>query len=354
MNTQPSVEPIIEPDLPIVDAHHHLWLVAEPALAALEQDASTYAQLCVPTFRRSARYLLEEYLADIKTGHNIRATVYVEAHAMYPVKGVQAMKPVGEVEFANGTAAMAASGLFGDVAVCAGIIGNADLLLGDAVQEVLLAELRAGGSRFRGIRTILMYDEDTNVLTHGFGNTPHIALDKRFREGFKHLEPLGLSFEAWMLEPQLPELLDLARSFPGTRIVVNHTGGPVGLGRFTGRLAERFPIWRESIQALARCPNVLMKLGGLGQPNTGFRTTCAKPRASSSELAAEWRPYIETCIEVFGEDRCMFESNFPPDSGTANYPVLWNAFKRCVSGASSQAKAALFSGTATRVYRLDL
>jgi predicted TIM-barrel fold metal-dependent hydrolase len=234
-------EPIIEPDLPIIDAHHHLWLVEEPALAALEQDPSTYAQLCIPTFRRNARYLLEDYLADIKTGHNIRATVYIEAHAMYRASAEPAMKPVGEVEFANGTAAMAASGVFGDVKVCAGIIGKADLLLGDAVKPVLEAEMRAGGDRFRGVRTILMYDEDTNVLTHSFGNTPHVALDATFRAGFRHLAPLGLSFEAWMLEPQLPDLIDLARSFPETQIVVNHTGGPVGLGRFTGRLQERSP-----------------------------------------------------------------------------------------------------------------
>jgi predicted TIM-barrel fold metal-dependent hydrolase len=152
----------------------------------------------------------------------------------------------------------------------------------------------------------------------------------------------------------LPELIELVQAFPGTKVICCHTGGPVGLGRFKGTHAERFPIWRESIRTLAKSPNVYMKLGGLGMPSTGFKTSCNATPPRSEALAQEWKPYIETCIEAFGAERCMFESNFPPDKGTAGYATTWNAFKRTVSGASAPEKAALFGGTAKRVYNLDV
>jgi predicted TIM-barrel fold metal-dependent hydrolase len=274
---------------------------------------------------------------------------------MYRTRGPESMQPVGEVEFANGMAAMAASGLFGDVAMCAGIVGCVDLRLGDAAKEVLQAHVQAGGGRYRGIRAkAVVYDSDASVLGPNIGGVPHLLLDREFRAGFKHLEPLGLSYDAWQLEYQLAELLDLARTFPYTQIVVNHVGGLFGIGRYSGRTEERFAQWLENIKALSQCANVTMKLGGLGMPTCGFRSSTASIPPSSAELAREWRPYIETCIEAFGADRCMFESNYPVDAATTSYRVLWNAFKRIVSGASSQEKAALFSATATRVYRLDL
>lgn len=350
-----TIEPIIEPALPIVDPHHHLWFRPEAFLAALEQEESLMARTLMPTFRRHARYLFDEFLADLKSGHNVRATVYVEVHSMYRTRGPESMQPVGEVEFANGMAAMAASGLFGDVAMCAGIVGSVDLRLGDAAKDVLLAHVQAGGGRYRGIRAkAVVYDSDPNVLGPNLGGVPHLLLDREFRSGFKHLEPLGLSYDAWQLEYQLGELLDLARAFPYTQIIVNHVGGLFGIGRYSGRTEERFTQWRENIKALSRCANVTIKLGGLGMPTCGLRTSTASTPPGSAELAREWRPYIETCIEAFGAHRCMFESNYPVDAATTSYRVLWNAFKRIVSGASPQEKTALFSGTATRVYRLDL
>jgi predicted TIM-barrel fold metal-dependent hydrolase len=178
--------------------------------------------------------------------------------------------------------------------------------------------------------------------------------DRRFREGFGCLAPLGLSFDAWLYHPQLPELADLARAFPGTTIVVNHVGGPIRVGPYAGRRDEAFAEWAASVADLARCPNVAMKIGGLGMRLLGFafRDRAAPP--GSAELAELWRPYVERCIESFGAERCMFESNFPVDKAYYGYRACWNAFKRLAAGASDDEKHALFAGTATRTYRLGV
>jgi predicted TIM-barrel fold metal-dependent hydrolase len=262
------------------------------------------------------------------------------------------MQSVGEVEFANGVAAMAASGLFGGVAMCAGIIGSVDLRLGDAAQDVLSAHMQAGGRRYRGIRAASVVYDDNPAVLGNFGGVPHLMLDAGFRAGFKHLEPLGLVYDAWQLEYQLAELIDLARAFPDTQIVVNHAGGLFGVGPHSDRVHERFAQWRANLTALASCENVAMKVGGLGMPTCGFRAAVSTVSPTSAVLADEWRPYIETCIAAFGAERCMFESNYPVDAATANYGVIWNAFKRVVKDASVTEKNALFSGTARRIYRL--
>lgn len=353
MTSQIPAEPIIEPDLPIIDAHHHLWLLPEAALAGMENQDSVGARALAPIFRRHSRYLFDEFMADLKSGHNIGASVFVDCHAMYRATGPEAMKSVGEVEFVNGVAAMAASGIFGDVKVCAGIVGGVDLRLGDAVEEVLAAHVQAGGNRYRGVRSPIVYDEDSTILGAGVG-VGHLLLDATFRAGFKWLHRFGLSFDAWLFEPQLPELIDLARAFPETQIILNHVGTPVGVGQYAGQRESRFPLWREHIRTLSRCANVTVKLGGLGIPFGGFKSYGSTPPAISLQLAEEWKPYIETCIETFGADRCMFESNFPVDSAACTYPVLWNAFKRLAATASSDEKTALFSGTAKHIYRLDI
>jgi L-fuconolactonase len=347
-------EPIIDADLPIVDPHHHLWFRPAPVIQALERDTGLMMRSLMPAFRRHARYLLDEYLADLRSGHNVRATVYVEVHSMYRTVGPESMRSVGEVEFANGMAAMAASGAFGDIAVCAGIVGSVDLRLGDAAQDVMLAHIQAGGGRYRGIRTgAVVFDPDPETLGQSSQRVPHVMLDQKFREGFRHLEPLGLSYDAWQLEYQLNELIDLAQAFPRTQIIVNHVGGLFGLGSHDGKTQQRFAQWRENIAALARCPNVAMKLGGLGMPTCALHSSFSKEPPTSVELARDWAPYIESCIDAFGVERCMFESNYPVDAATTSYAVLWNAFKRIVSGASAHEKAALFSETARRIYRLD-
>jgi L-fuconolactonase len=325
------VEPIIEPDLPIVDPHHHLW---------------DY---------RGFRYLFQDLLADTSGGHNIRATVFLQCRAMYRAGTDEAMAPIGETEFVNGAAAMSASGNYGPTRLCAGIVGFADLTLGAAVDRVLEAHRRAAGDRFKGIRNSSVWDEDESVKTVP-GNIPRgLLLDDKFREGFARLGPLGLSFDAWLFHRQIPDLTDLARAFPGTAIVLNHIGGPIGMNAYAGKRDEVFRQWRDNISALAKVPNVYCKLGGMGMAVMGFGFDDYdkhKTPVSSETLAAAWKPYIEHCIAAFGVERCMFESNFPVDKRTCSYPVLWNALKRLAAGCSPAEKTALFSATARKVYRL--
>jgi L-fuconolactonase len=341
-------EAILEPELPIVDPHHHLWDRSMfPPATGVEHPFTT-------AIKPAQRYLLDELLADTGSGHNVVATVFLECRAFYRADGPAEMRCVGETEFVNGVAAMSASGLYGDTRACAGIVGNADLTLGDAVAPVLEAHVRVGGGRFRGIRNSASWDADTEVLGPLNRMQPGHYLRDDFRAGFRRLAPMGLSFDAWMLEPQLPDLTDLARAFPDTAIVLDHVGTPIGRGGYAGKLEERFPIWRDNIRELAKSPNVVVKLGGLAMAFCNFPSFLAEPRVPSEQLAKEWGPYIETCIEAFGPERCMFESNFPVDMGSCTYAVLWNAFKRLASGASADEKTALFSGTAKRVYRLEI
>ncbi len=344
-------EPILEPELPIIDPHHHLWDRTAPSAPQIPLPDHPFSKVIA----KVPRYLLGEFLADLNSGHNIRATVYLECGSMYRANVPDVLKCVGETEFVNGVAAMCASGLYGDVRACAGIVGHANLRLGDAVEDVLRAHIHAGNGRFRGIRYSASYDADPNVLgLMANRHPPGLYRDTQFREGFKWLHKLGLSFDAWLLEPQLPDLIDLARAFPDTQIVLDHVGTPLGMASYAGKLEERFGIWKENIAALAKSQNVTVKLGGLAMPFAGFPSFLSKPPASSEQLAKEWKPYIEACIDAFGVDRCMFESNFPVDSGSCTYAVLWNALKRLAQGYSATEKTALFSGTAARVYRLAL
>jgi predicted TIM-barrel fold metal-dependent hydrolase len=324
------VEAALEPERPIVDPHHHLW-------------------------ERQQRYLFDELRADLGSGHNIRATVYLQCGSMYRADGDPAYASLGETEFVNGVAAMSASGGYGDLRACAGIVGHADLQrLGGDVEPVLEAHLRAGGGRFRGIRNSSVWDADASIVTTPMPPPRGLLGDRRFREGFAKLAKFGLSFDAWLYHPQIGELMDLARAFPETAIVLDHVGAPIGVGAYQGRRAEVFELWRDAIRDLARCRNVNVKLGGLGMRVMGFGFE-EKPRApASEELAQAWRPYLETCIECFGTERAMFESNFPVDKQSCSYAVLWNAFKRFAKDYSEAEKSALFAGTAARVYRLDV
>jgi predicted TIM-barrel fold metal-dependent hydrolase len=321
-------EDIIEPALPIVDAHHHLW------------------------DRPGNRYFFLDLLSDLTSGHNIRATVAMECGAMYRQDAPDELRPVGETEFFNGAAAMSASGDYGQCRVCAGIVGHADLRSGQRLRPVLEAHIRAGGGRFRGVRHISAWHQDPAARASLANPPPHLLSDPNFRQGFAQLAPLGLSFDGYMYHTQLLELVDLARAFPETTIVVNHVGGAIGIGPYAGKRDVVFAEWQASIRALARCPNVFIKLGGLGMRLFGFDFASRPRPPSSQELAQSWRPYIELCIEAFGAERCMFESNFPVDKGTCSYAVLWNTFKRVTAQASAAEKQALFSATASKVYRI--
>ena len=304
-------EPALEPDLPIVDPHHHLWLETPADTASRQGDENPFNHVR----REIPRYLFDELHEDLTKGHNVIATVYAECGSMYRADPADPMRVVGEVEFANGVAAMYASGRFGPMRACTGIVGYAELMLGGAVRDVLEAQIAAGGGRFKGIRNHLTHDPHVPMFAHG---NPALMAEPKFREGFAVLGDLGLTYDAWLLEPQIPQLAELARAFPDQPIVLDHTGAPLGVGHYSGRREEVFARWKANIAGLATCENVFIKLGGLGMPINGFPSFRKDPPASSEQLAREWRPWFETAIEAFGARRCMFESNYPTDGGSGS------------------------------------
>lgn len=322
-------EPVIEPDLPIVDAHHHLW------------------------DRPGQRYLLDELLRDTRTGHRITATVFVQCRSMYRACGLEALRPVGETEFANGIAAQSSSGMYGPMRACAAIVGFADLTLGCDVLPVLRAHMRAAPARFKGVRNMTASDPSESIAA-GFGKVRGgILMESAFRRGFAELAPLGLSCDVWAYHPQLHEVLDLAKQFPGTSIILNHAGGPLNLGPYREDRARVLADWRRGMEKLAACANVTVKLGGLAMHIGGLDFHRQPVPPSSEALAEAWRPFVQPCIEMFGPGRCMFESNFAMDKGMTSYPILWNAFKRLAADLPARDKASMFGGTARRVYQLD-
>jgi L-fuconolactonase len=318
-------EDALEPALPIVDPHHHLW-------------------------DREGGYLLDELLADTGSGHNVVATVFVQCGYAYRTTGPDELKSLGETEFVAGVARESERRKTKTRAV-AGIVGAVDLALGDKAGECLRAHIEAGGGRFKGIRHITARHEEFNASLLGRPPARQLA-DPTFRQGFAQLGKLGLSFDAWLYHPQIPELADLARAFPAIPIVLNHVGGPLGVGPYQGKRDQTFREWHQAMKGLAACPNVRVKLGGLGMAIIGFDYHKESRPPSSERLAADWRPLMETSIELFGANRCMFESNFPVDKGMFSYSVMWNAFKRIASRASAAEKAALFHDTAASFYRL--
>jgi L-fuconolactonase len=320
-------EDVIDPAFPVVDPHHHLWA-------------------------RSAPYLVPELLGDLTCGHDIRATVYVEAGFGYRKDGDPRFAGVGEVEYANGVGALFASGYHGPVRACAGIVGKVDLSLGGFAGEVLHALMSRAPDRFRGIRHMTAHDPNPGVSQLMRPPPPDLLLDAKFREGFAQLAPLGLSFDAYCYHPQLPQLIDLVDAFPETLVILDHIGAPLAEGPYAGRRDQVFRDWKVLIQDLARRPNVFVKLGGLSGHLAGFHFIDREKPASSEEMAQAWAPYILTCIEAFGSSRSMFESNFPPDKAGCSARILWNTYKRITASFTSSERAELFAGTAIRAYRL--
>lgn len=326
------VEEVLEPELPICDPHHHLW------------DRQTGAP--------GSRYLLDELLADIRSGHNVVSTVFVECMAFYRADGPEALRLVGETEFVQGVAAMSASGVYGDIRACAGIVSRADLMMGDDVRPVLEAHIAASPNRFRGIRHATAFDPSPDIRRSHTNPTPGMMGSDAFRAGFAHLGALGLPFDAWLYHHQIPELTALARAFPETRIVLDHFGGPLGTGPYAGRRHEVWEAWKPAITELATCPNVFAKLGGINMPINGFGFHERPKPPTSAELVEATGQYYDYTIQVFGPARCMFESNFPVDRVSCSYRVLWNAFKRMAAGFPADEKRRLFHDTAAEFYRL--
>lgn len=322
-----SQEPALMPQLRIIDAHHHFsahW----------------------------GGYGLDELISDTGSGHRIEATVYMQCGWHYRSTGAVAMQPLGETEAVVALAEQArAQGAATEVA--AGIVGYADLFLGDAVEEVLQAQLEAGKGRFRGIR----YSAARHpAFRHGVLPRPpeNVYHDQQFRAGFKRLRQLGLSFDAWVYHPQLGEVLDLARAFPDVPIILDHVGGILGVGPYAAQPGLAQQEWSPLMAQLAACPNVSVKIGGLGTTVFGFDHVNRQEPPSSEQLAQAWRPVVEETIARFGVQRCMFETNFPVDRASGSYGVVWNAFKRIAASASPSEQAALFHDNAARIYRLDL
>ena len=326
-------EPTLEPEIPICDPHHHFW---------------DFRTARVPY----QRYLLHELAADINSGHNVRSTVFVEARAMYSPEGPEEMRPVGEVEFVQGLAAASASGLYGPGRAAAAIVGHANLNLGAGVERVLEALQAASPNRFRGIRHSVSWDPDPNVENTAAHMIEGQLGSDNFRAGARVLARMGLSLEGWMFFHQLPDLADFARAVPDLPIILNHVGGLARVGPYAGRDDGVIATWRSGIAAVADCPNVNIKLGGMGMTRYGFDWHTRDIPVGSEELAGSMAPYMTYCIEKFGPDRCMFESNFPVDKVSFSYHVMYNAFKRLSKGYSSSERTAMFHDTAVRVYRI--
>ena len=330
-----TTEPTLEPEIPICDPHHHFW------------DMRTER---IP----HQRYLLHELADDVNSGHNVRSTVFIEARAMYRSSGPEEMRPVGEVEFVQGLAAASESDLYGPTRAAAAIVGHANLLLGDAVEPVLEALRTASPNRFRGIRHSVTWDPHPEIeVTAAHRMQGQLANDD-FRAGGRALARMGMSLEAWMYFPQLPELAEFARAVPDLPIILNHIGGLLRVGPYGNNDDEVLEAWRSGIAAVAECPNVNVKLGGIGMPRTGFDWHERDKPISSEELAESMAPLMNYCIDQFGPDRSMFESNFPVDKVSYSYNVMYNAFKRLSKGYSDSERAAMFHDTAVRVYKVDV
>lgn len=320
-------EDIIEPDLPIIDPHHHFsehW----------------------------GGYFGKNLLEDLSSGHDVKATVYIQCGYGYRETGPDPFKPVGETERIVSIAESCSLDINSPL-VAAGIVGYANLTLGSAVDEVLAQHVQAGKSRFRGIRYSGARHE---AFRHGVLATPpaHLFLDKKFREGFALLAKYGLSFESWTYHHQLDDVIDLARAFPHIPIIVNHIGGTLGVGPYADKPLKVIAEWKPMMKQLSGCQNVSMKLGGLGTAVFGYNFSERQCPPSSKEIAQAWGPYFKSCIEMFGADRCMFESNYPVDRTAGSYHVLWNAFKRIAADYSAQEMLALFHDNAARIYRISL
>lgn len=327
-----KTEEALEPELPICDPHHHLWEMRDGAV--------------------QPHYTLDELLEDMSGGHNIVSTVFIECGAEFKQDGPEAFRCVGETEFVTAIAERSAIGDYGPTKVAAGIIGTVDVRIGDETADVLDAHIEAANGRFRGIRLGALWHEMPNVRNHRINPPEHLLLGEDFRSGFKHLGPRNMSFEIWCCHPQIPDATDLARAFPDTTIILNHFGGPLGIGPYEGKEDDVFAKWKGMIDELATCPNVVVKLGGLNMDINGYGWEKRDLPPSSSEHVDATRRYYDHTIDKFGVERCMFESNFPVDKFSISYTTLWNAAKIYSQGFSSDERAALFHDTATRIYRL--
>jgi L-fuconolactonase len=322
-----NTESPIDEHQEIIDAHHHFW------------------------YGYRGTYLLQDYLKDVALGHNILSSVYIECRTMWRSEGEGALQSLGETQFVAGTAAMSESGDFGKCRAASAIVAFTDLREG-RTSEILEKHLAISDGRVRGIRQSAPWDPDPNMRSTSVVPPRHLLLDERFQAGFKLLAGHKLVFDAWLYHTQLADVVALARKFPETTIVLNHLGGPLGLGEYEKDREGVFATWKKGLSDLSSCDNIVVKLGGLGVRQGFGRYYLDSSPPSSLTLANAWRPWIETVIELFGANRCMFESNFPVDKGMYPYSNCWNAFQRLTASASADERADLFRDTARRTYKL--
>jgi predicted TIM-barrel fold metal-dependent hydrolase len=320
-------EEIVEPERRIIDPHHHLW------------------------HHEERPYLLEQLWGDTGSGHNIEKTVFVECGSQYREHGPEEMRPVGETEFVAEVAADSAKGGEGSARISA-IVSHANLMLGDAVGDVLAAHEEAGQGLFRGIRHSGAFDPSPEIRPSHSGPPSDLYLREDFRAGVRTLARGGYSLDVWNFHPQIPALTELARAVPEATIVFDHFGGPLGIGPYEGKQADIYPQWKKDVEALSACENVVAKIGGMAMPINGWGWHSRETPATSDELVGAHRDYYLHTIDCFGPNRCMFESNFPVDRLSISYPVLWNALKKIAADFTEQEKDAMFYGTAARIYRL--
>lgn len=323
-----TVEEALEPDLEIVDPHHHMW----------------------DTVTRYGRYELDDLRLDTGAGHRVVQTVFIDCGANYRTDGPDELRPVGETEYVAGRADESDRT---PGAVIAAIVSHADLGLGPAVTPVLEAHLAAAGGRFRGIRHSGARADDPSVPLSRVEPPRGLYRQPSFVAGARALAGLGLSFEAWQYHHQLDDVLALARAVPELAIVVNHLGGPLGVGRYADRRDEVDEQLRRGLEPLAGCDNVAVKLGGVGMTRFGTGWEDRERPPTSDEVVDRWGDLLRWTIDTFGPDRCMFESNYPVDGETVGYAVLWNAFKKASAGYEPGERADLFAGTARRFYRIQ-
>ena len=319
-------EDVLEPELPIIDPHHHLWV------------------------RNGYTYFMPEFAADLASGHNIVATVFAECHSMYRLTGPEQTRSLGETEFVRGQAAMSASGDFGTTRACDAMFGNVELTLGAGVEPLLEQHLEASGGRFRGVRISSGWHQDERI--NNVAEQAGVLLDPRVSDAVKVIQRMGLSLDCWLYHTQLDEFAQLADAHPDLTIVLNHVGSPILGGPYRGRTDEVFEHWKVGIVHASEQQNVFVKLGAMPIRMPSYAGDRTLP-PGSEEVAAVWRPWMETCIEAFGVERSMYESNFPVQKRWCSYQVCWNAFKRISAGASVAEKAQLFAGAAARAYRME-
>ena len=316
-------EEIVDPERPIVDAHHHMW---------------------------RKRYVLEDLWADTESGHNIEKTVFIECRSEYRAEGPEHLRPVGETEFMARIAR--ASRGHGRAEVSA-IIAYTDLAQ-DAgrVRTVCDAHREASDGLFRGIRHGGAFEPGRTSLWGDPATQPDLYARQDFRKSVALLGEMGLVYETWHHHHQNPSFAEVARAVPGTVMVLNHLGSPLGSGPSADKREDVFAQWKRDMAELAARENVMMKLGGLAMPTPHFGWHLRETPPTSDEVIAAQRDYYRYAIDCFGPDRCMFESNFPVDKLSLSYHVYWNAMKKIAAGFSEREQNMLFSGTASRVYDL--